>query len=207
MKISITRALSSLKTSKDRYDKLVAESRLIGVKTGGKMAGPYVSYTPEDFEKQARETYQAIIDLGKQIITLKTKIDLSNYVTKVRIGDKEMTVLEAIRMKDQVSMQETLLCELKSQLARQRKIYENTEVQNQARVEKIVSEQTAAGSKDKDLEEEAINKIGNLYKVAWVDPIGAESVIEKLEKEISDFKSEVDFVLSESNSTNFIEID
>ena len=55
------------------------------------------------------------------------------------------------------------------------------------------------------LEKKAKESIESLYKVSFVDPIMIEEEIEKLDKEISDFKTEVDYVLSESNSTTFIE--
>lgn len=204
-KISITRALSELNTLKDRYEKEVDGSKLIGVQVGAKMTAPYLQYKPEDFEKQATEKYQSIKDLSKRIIDIKTKIDISNFSTKVTVGGIEMTVLEAIRMKDQVSLKEDLLANLKQQLRKQRALLETSELENKNRIEKIVADQTSAGSKDPDIEKKAKESIESLYKVSFVDPIKLEEEIEKLDKEISDFKTEVDYVLSESNSTTFIE--
>ena len=44
----------------------------------------------------------------------------------------------------------------------------------------------------------------NTYEL--IDPAGIEDYIKKLEKDIIDFKNEVDYVLSESNATTFIEV-
>lgn len=206
-KISITRAFSLKKTLEERYSKEIAASKLIGVKIGKKMAGEYISYTPEDFEKQAVEKFQSIKDLAKRLVEVRTKIDRSNFITEVEIGGTKMTVLEAIRKKDEIEKKEELLSYLRSQLRKQRQHFETAIDKNKSRVEKIVSEQTAAGSKDKDLEEIAIKNIEALYAVSFVDPIGIEKEIETLEKEVEEFKSEVDYVLSESNSTTFIDLD
>ena len=207
MKISITRGLSELKVLKNRYEREIRDAKLIGVSVANKMVSPYTSYKPEDFENQAKAGFQSLIDLEKRIIEIKTKIDQSNFETKVKIAGKEMTVLEAIEMKNFVDLKEQRLLLLKQQLRSARSSYEEAEKKNRERIEKNVADQTAAGTKDAELEAKVKASIEGLYPVALVDPIKVEDKIKEEEKFLEDFKGEVDFVLSESNSLTYIEID
>ncbi len=206
MKISITRGLSELKVLKNRYDKEVRDAKLIGVSVAGKMVSPYTSYTPKDFEEQAKSGFQSLADLERRIIEIKTKIDQSNFVTKVKVAEREMTVLEAIEMKNFVDLKEQKLLLLKQQLRSARNSYEDAEKKNRERIEKNVADQTAAGTKDTALEAKVKESIESLYPVAMIDPIKVEEEIKKEEKFLEDFKHEIDFVLSESNSLTYIEI-
>ena len=207
MKISITRGLSELKVLKNRYEREIREAKLIGVSVANKMVSPYTSYKPSDFEAQAKSGFQSLIDLEKRIIDIKTKIDQSNFVTKVKIADKEMTVLEAIEMKNFVDLKEQRLLLLKQQLRNARSSFEEAEKKNRERIEKNVSEQTASGNKDATLEAKIKESIESLYPLVMIDPIKVEDEIKKEEKFLEDFKNEIDFVLSESNSLTYIEID
>ena len=206
MKISITRGLSELKVLKNRYEREIRDAKLIGVSVGKKMVSPYTSYKPEDFENQAKAGFQSLMDLEKRIIEIKTKIDQSNFITKVKVAGQEMTVLEAIEMKNLVDLKEQRLLLLKQQLKSARNSFEEAEKKNRERVEKNVADQTAAGTKDANLEAEVKESIDRLYPLALIDPIKVEDEIKKEEKFLEDFKGEVDFVLSESNSLTYIEI-
>jgi len=207
MKISITRGLSELKVLKNRYEKEIRDAKLIGVSVAGKMVSPYTSYKPEDFENQAKAGFQSLMDLEKRIIEIKTKIDQSNFITKVKVAGQEMTVLEAIEMKNLVDLKEQRLLLLKQQLRKARDSYEEAEKKNRERIEKNVADHTAAGTKDAALEAKVKESIENLYPLAMIDPVKVEDEIKNEEKFLEDFKGEVDFVLSESNSLTYIEIE
>lgn len=207
MKISITRGLSELKVLKNRYEREIRDAKLIGVSVANKMVSPYTSYKPSDFEKQAKEGFQSLVDLEKRIIEIKTKIDQSNFITKVKVAGQEMTVLEAIEMKNLVDLKEQRLLLLKQQLKNARNSFEEAERKNRERIEKNVADQTSAGTKDAELEAKVKASIESLYPIALIDPIKVEDEIKKEEKFLEDFKNEIDFVLSESNSLTYIEID
>lgn len=206
MKITITRALSELKTLKARYEKEVSDSKLIGVLHGYKLRAPYTSYTKESFASQASSMYQSIVDLEKRIIEIKTKIDISNFNTRIIIDGKEMSVLEAINLKSLIDLKKDRLITMKSQLRKARSSYDEAIEENNIKIEKQVQDQTSAGNKDPKIEEQVRSSIDNLYAVSLIDPVKLEESIITLEKEISNFENEVDFVLSESNSTTYIEV-
>jgi hypothetical protein len=109
-------------------------------------------------------------------------------------------------MKNLVDLKEQRLLLLKQQLKSARNSFEEAEKKNRERVEKNVADQTAAGTKDANLGAEVKESIDRLYPLALIDPIKVEDEIKKEEKFLEDFKGEVDFVLSESNSLTYIEI-
>jgi hypothetical protein len=117
-----------------------------------------------------------------------------------------MTVLEAIKLKGLIDLKESRLMMLKKQLRDARIKYDSAENDNKNRIEKSVSDQTQAGNKDVELEKSLKESIERLYPVAMIDPLKIEEKIKEDEKFIEDFKSEVDFVLSESNSITYIEL-
>lgn len=211
MKLTITRALNEIKLLKSRYQNQVRELAPIAVQHGLKLRSPYSSYKPEDFASQVKPSMQSVEDLWSRIIEIKTKIDQSNMTTIVKIGTSEMTVQEALVMKNFISEKELLLSKLKNCLRSARAEYDCALEDNRKKVERTVSENTAAtgnGSAkvDPDLEKRAIDQVENLYNVKFIDPLSLESLVKQLETEVEEFKNNVDFALSESNSTTFIEI-
>lgn len=206
MKFTITRALSKLKSLKNEYQAALRDVKVVGVKQGSKMYGNYVSYREQDFIDQVTSKNQSLQDMERLILEIKYKIDQSNSTTIVKIGEKEMTIQEAIVYKNMLPLKKQYLQTLKESMRRARLDYENALLNNKDRVQRLVSDQQSGGFKKEDLEEDAYNSIEKLYKVDYVDPLKAESLIEKIEKEIVEFETNVDYVLSESNSTTYIEI-
>lgn len=208
MKYTITRALAELKVLKSRYNSEVNTMMPIAVKRGNKLRSPYSSYKEEDFRKQALATYQSVVALEKRIVSIKAAIDASNFQTKIQVGGKEMTVLEALNMKSFIDLKKTRLSYYKSLMQRARNEYEQALSDNKNRIENIITEQTASSSvKDPDIEKKTIESIESIYKVDFVDPLELEEKIKELGTEIQDFENNVDYALSESNSTTYIEVE
>lgn len=208
-KISITRALSELKTEKKRLEKKIREFRPIAVQRGSTLVGNYRGIKADDFVDSAKETYQSINDLLTRIERVKAAIEESNSKTKVVIAGKEYTVREAINMKTLIENKKKLLQIMKSEFVKAGEDFEDAEEANKKRVEKLVQDASASGSGKLDpaIEENALKSVESLYSIKVVDPIGLDKLIPALEKEIEDFETNVDFVLSESNSKTEIEVD
>jgi len=209
MKITITRALAELKTLKLRYTTELNSATLIAVSHGAKLRRPYSQFTKEDFEKRAKACYQSIEALRNRITRIKEEIDKSNSTTIVNIAGKEMTVQQAIVRKNLIPFWEDELRVMKSQYAKAQNETEAAITENRARVETIVRDQNSPGkaADTKATEKSALETIDAFYAISFVDPLGLKDKIDALEKEISDFKTNVDYVLSESNSTTLIEIE
>ena len=210
MKYTITRALAELKLLKNRYNSELTSSNLVAVRQGQKLRQPNSALTIEAFEAKAGAQFQSIEALRNRIIKIKDAIDKSNSETIVEIGGKSMTVQQAIVRKNHIDLLEFELRTLKMQYLKAQKEKDLADAENKARVEKLVSETTSAKSGTVDThttEKDALTTIEKLYEAAFVDPIKISERIESLEKEIENFKTNVDYVLSESNSTTFIEVE
>ena len=210
MKYSITRALAERKVLIKRHEKAVKELDLIAVQRGSRLMGSYSHIKPEDFVEKVKEGWQSILSLEARIDDIKNQIDKSNLVTIIKVGSREMTVQEAIVMKNSISLKKNRLFRMK-QLYRQALVANNdTLEENRKRVEKTVADNTAASGSmskiDPELEKKAVEQIEGLYGVRFVDPLSLETIIKQLELEIEEFESNVDYALSESNSQTFIEI-
>jgi len=208
MKYSITRALAELKLLKDRINKEIFSASMIAVKHGKKLRSPYTSFKEEDFVATAKSQYQSVIALMNRLDLIKIAIDRSNFETKVKIGSKEMTVLEALVEKGNITFKKSLLNYMKQQQSGARREVELATKENKTKVENIVHDQLTSKdvSKKEDVEKEAVEGIEKLYEIKLIDPLALEDKIKELETEIEEFEKNVDFVLSESNSTTFIEI-
>lgn len=210
MKYTITRALAELKLLKSKYSKELRSLQLVAVKHGSKLRSPYSQYKEEDFRDQAKESYQRINDILKRISEIKNKIDISNFTTKVKVGDKEMTIQEVLNYKNTVlSLKESQLSILKDQKDCLTIEYDDALNENTAKINRMTSDKTAAGSSKSsgDIETDALNFVNKAYAVSIIDPIDIDNEIKMLDNEISDFKNNIDFALSESNSITYIEVD
>lgn len=206
--LTITRALCELKLLKKRHQKqLINDFNLIAVKHGSKLKSPYSSYKEEDFEAGIDPTLQSIEKLESMIFEIKSKIEESNSKTIVKIGSKEMTVRDAIIMKDLISLKSERLSRMKSSLELARNSYESALRENQASIDRQLSDLSSksSGKVDPDAEKSITNTVNALYEVKFIDH-GLSEKIKKLETEIEDFTSNVDFALSESNSITTIEV-
>lgn len=201
MEYTITKSLSLLKTLKARYNKELNNLECIAVKHGSKLRRPYSSYKPDDFKEHSLSQIQSLEALEKRIVEIKTKIDQANAVTKVKIGSKEMTIQEALVEKSFIGLKKQRLQAYKTQLQEARDEFERALEENKRRVEKVVQDKA-----DKAGEEEVVKSIEAVYSVEMVDASGLSERIKSLEDEIEEFESNVDFALSEVNSTTHIEV-
>ena len=208
MKYTITRALAELTMLKDRHQKEVSKMNLIAVKQGAKIRKPNSSYDEKSFIEQASQSYQSVLDIERRILLIKNQIDMSNFTTKVKIGDIEMTVQEALNMKRLIDLKKTRLMYLKTLKSRATADYDAGIEENRRRIEKMSQDQMSGGSaKAGDAEKEIVESVEKIYKMDFIDPIKLSDEIMKLEAEIDDFDNNVDYVLSESNSTTYIEVE
>lgn len=228
MEYTVTRAMSLLKTLEARYAKKCGEAqteggiirrrtastadtpeapKLIAVQHGNNLRSPFSSYRREDFENEATASFQSIRDLRKRIIKIKVAIAKSNCDTTVTIGGETMSVMEAIIMKRSIDLWKMEYEAEKKALAAARKSHEEALNENKKQVESLLlAHASATTAEKKSAEEKYQTMIDTTCAVSFVDPNGIQSSIEKLEEEIQNLDTELDYVLSESNATTLIEI-
>ncbi len=203
MTISITRALVELKTLDSRINKIIDSARWIIYKTKNKN-----SYdNEEEFKKNVLSEYQSLNDLIIQRDSIKNKILLSNTITKVKINDKEMTVVQAIEYKKTIEYKMALIEQMKSQ--RQYVIIESEAHKNRLQ-NKIDENIRIICGKDTKADATAIQSITDgLTKgdpIEIFDPLNTNKLIKDLETECNNFMANIDFVLSESNAITQISV-
>lgn len=205
MEYSITRALSKLKLLDKQIDKELSsssfvESRINNGKIKDKM-------TDEEFSKKAKSSLASVQDLIKLRATIKSKIVESNAANIVEVAGIKMSVADAIERKLSIKYDKKLLKTLLEQYIRKTEDLENRNEYKDSRLQDILEKSLG---KDRDNKKDEIETITESFnktnKWILVDAIGIENVIDSLQAEIDEFEYNVDFVLSEANTLNKIEI-
>jgi len=206
-KISITRALSELKTLESRFEKKVENLKSIAVSAEGKLKSPNNMYKTADFEEQAKADLQSLDDLYNNICTIKAEIDKINATTTVEVKGKTMTIQEVLVQKKYINLKEDLLNNLKVQYNRASTALEEGQCKLEKYIEQLHASLMTGDSNSKAQDYEAIDAAARKSKeVTLVDPCNIQDKIKQLEDEIEEFKTNVDYTLSTVNSTTFIEI-
>ena len=203
--MTVTQGLCELKLYDNRITKAIEDAVLVG---SAKISAKTVGTTDKEaFKNAAIASAQSIKDLIDNRARLKAAIVKSNAITKVKVGDEEMTVAEAIERKNSICYEKLFLNELKGQFANAQLTVtrENSEVN--AQIDKLL--ETAYGKDDSKRTSEVFDSIAKPYHAAndWeiVDPIKVADVINELNRKIEDFETNVDTALSVVNATTIIQ--
>lgn len=202
--ISITRALAELKTLDDRITK-ATQGTYVMHSVGGKIQGSNLQ--EQEISEKVKGNFQSYKDLLDRRNKLKCAIVSSNAITKVMIGEVEMTVAEAIERKNSISFEEQMVASLINQYNKHVTYVEQLNVQANQRLNQLIETNLTKDRKVSEEEFEAISKPFMAKNEAKVfDPIGVAALVEQMQKSIEDFKLNVDFALSEINATTKIDV-
>ena len=202
-KMTIHRALAELKLYDKKIYDLMNEKYVVAEKTRvTKIDG----LTRKEFEDKTKQNLQALNALIRNRQNIKRAIAKSNDNTFVTIGGKTMTILDAIELKNFSNTQRQIISIFQSQYNKANsavKLYEDC---FQTNLERYITAATKETS-NKELIETLTNSYKELNEVSLVDACNLGEVIKKMQDELDTFLTEVDYVLSESNSTTFIEVE
>ena len=138
---------------------------------------------------------------------IKNAIVLSNATTMVEIAGNKMTVSQAIEFKNTIAYKTEILASMKKQ--RQTVIIE-VDAHRQRVQTKVDENVRIICGKDAKPEAATLKMVSDGIAtgdpIDVYDPLNLDKVIDSMEREIEDFKANVDFVLSESNATTLIEV-
>lgn len=202
-KMTIHRALGEIKLyDKKIVDLLDKDFVLASKKRIGKVHGIDV----EKYKEEMKANLQSLRALMRNRQILKSAIAKSNETTVVTIGGETMTVLDAIERKNFMNMRMSVVNTLKAQFNRADREVRAYEDNLQANLENYIKN-TTKELNNKDLIDSLTESYKNLNEVIMIDPNNLRVVIEEMTKENDQFNTEVDYVLSESNSNTFIEVD
>lgn len=209
--MSVTRGLRELKLLDARIGTATGQLNSLDV-SQEKYKGKALRSNMEvkEFEKTAQSRYDAVIGLQKRRASIKTAIMISNIKTKVKIGTgkvAKVTVAEAIEYKNQIKYEKVLLATLKNQKMKNDTLIEEAREELDEKLDVMITQNLGSDSKNKTKEvQEVTNAFIKANELKIVDPLKVDKKIEALELKIETFESEVDIVLSESNSSTKIEV-
>jgi hypothetical protein len=192
--ISITQGLAELKLLKSRLDSAISSGQYVALKT---KARPIDTV---EFSRTAQGYYQSYSDLLSRYNRIKSAIVISNATTHVSIASKEYTVAEAIEHKRNLHMKKTMLSTLQTQLKTVNDSFARHTNDIQARAERLLEVELGKDSKTNvENSNQFVESFLKSNKAEIIDPLKLDTLIAELSKEISEFETTVDWVLSESN--------
>ena len=203
--LTLTRALVELKLLDSKISKAIQELKSVSYSVNGIV--PDFRVTSDEFKANYNSQMQSIQDLRNNKVILKNTLMKANAETKVTIGGKEYTILEALNRKTDISTESLLVQTMKKQLSNAIANVNNITESVEANIENTInSKSSSSGNQSKDY----IQTVRDSYKPQMPELVNAD-VIEKLikdkEEEISEFIAEVDYALSEINAITKIKVD
>jgi len=210
LNITITRALTRIKSIDKLLEKELSDNQtpfVVAIKKDSKIAG---FENKESYMTAVKARLQSINALINEKTKLKNAILKSNSVTKVIIAGKEYTVSDAIAMKEIIEKKNLLLAKLNNDYAQASftmdKENERAKVSAENYIINIFGSDKTSNKNLSDEIENATKAYMDRNSYSLCDPISIKNKINELEKEIIEFRGEVDLVLSESNAKTSIEI-
>lgn len=199
--MSVTQGLAELKLLNKRLDKFSQAGSWVMLSTKTQPVDA------DKLKKQAEADYQSYMALLKRRNAIKQAIVLSNATTRVKIGEWEGTVAEAIEQQVSIQFKQRLLDIMKQMMMTANEQMEEHKKASDARLERLLASELG---KDVRTNPETITALTNSFnetnKVELVDPLNLAAKIKALEEEIESFQTNVDWVLSEANGVTLIHI-
>lgn len=205
MKMTLHRALAELKLLDARIEKQISELIPVGIRQKDKSIG---HVTPTDFSSAAKAKAESINDLITRKTLIKTAIVAANAVTTLKIGEKEMTIADAINQKNVMGLKKTYVNHLKLQYRATVAALNKNNEKVEENLQKILEATFGKDSTKVNPEDMAAVKkpYMDMNQYELYDPLNIVANIESLEKEIASFEMEVDAALSETNAITLIEV-
>lgn len=206
-KITIHEAIGEIKKLRKRAMQKNSEASYIGYKKKSADNVANSTMNPENFAKAVQGNYDSVTRLLKNANDIKSKIILSNATTKIKVGEEEMTVAEAIERKKSIEFEEQLLSTMVIQY---RNTINTVDGYNRNMEESLDEQVSNLAGKDNSGKNNLTGYMEQYRQQnGWdvIDPLTLKDKIENLRESITDFKNNVDVALSVSNATTFVEID
>lgn len=211
--MTIHKALAELKTMDGRINKAIcAVDYAMAVKhSAEKINGVSIA----DVKENIKSAYQKVQSLIARRDAMKRAVVMSNATTKVKVGNVEYTVAEAIEMKNhgmeyKKTLREKIVSDYRVASA---DLERNSGEAIEKRAEQYVLSVIQAQPKESKMavDSDAMKALrkdyitNNTYDL--IDPLDVTKVMESLMDEITEFETEVDAALSVSNAVTVIEFE
>ncbi len=212
-KMTVHKALAELKVIDARINKAINEGTYVisNKHSNEKIHGKTIN----DFKDHMKACHNKVTDLINRRNAIKRAVVLSNATTKIKVGNDEYTVAEAIEMKNHGMEFKThyLRTIVNQNYSAQSEINRNSGDAIEKRAEQYVLSVISAQPKDSKMsvDSDAMKALRKTYiennTYDLIDPLNVNKLIEDMTKEIEEFNTEVDAALSVSNALTVIEIE
>lgn len=212
-KMTIHKALAELKVIDNRINRAICDGSYV---IANKHSNEKIGGAPINvYKERMKADYQKVDDLIKRRNAIKRAVVLSNATTKVKVGDVEYTVAEAIEMKNHgMEFVDDFAKVIASQYARAKaEIDKNSGDAIEKRAEQYVLSVIQAQPKDSKMtvDSDAMKALRKTYiennTYDMIDPLGVDDIIERMTNEVNEFNTEIDAALSVSNALTVIEFE
>ena len=211
--MTVHKAVAELKIIGDRINKAITSGSYV---VANKHSNQKIhGMTIDEFKTQMQADFKKVSDLIARRNAIKRAVVASNAVTKVKVGDTEYTVAEAIEMKNHgMEFKDYFMRAISTQYVRAKNELDlNSGDPLEKRAEQYVLSVIQAQPKDSKMavDSDAMKNLraqyikDNQYDI--IDPIGVKNVIDGLDTEVSEFLTEVDAALSVSNAITVLDIE
>ena len=201
--LSLTRLLSEIKTTEERIMKLPV---IVGVAANSTDRVAEENETSEEFKKTSQSRFDSWFALSERLVKLRAARNKANATTMVTVCGKTVTMDEAITMKSLLNLQKQAVEGFKKQIGMVETFITRADNEVKAAVDKAVAQSIASQT----LTEEQTKMFQDMYQTSLgKTAVIGESVkagLKKLEDHITSFSAEIDYVLSEANSTTKVEV-
>lgn len=210
--MTITEALSNLRTLDKRIQKSARSLAYHAVEvaaSGQASVGQQPFPSVEAAKKVIVSNHDKVLGLIEQRAKLKGAIVASNAKTEITIGKKTMTVAEAIEYKTSINAKVIIQDRLRLGIQEASRLAEDNERRINALVNRKVD--SILGNKKSLDENDSTTKVIEAQvreseRITIHDPLNAVALHETISEEVQEFLSNIDVVLTVSNSTTFIEV-
>ena len=212
-KMTVHKALAELKVIDDRISKAIGSGVYVVANkhSNEKIQGKTIN----DFKDHMRACHNKVTDLINRRNAIKRAVVLSNAITKIKVGNEEYTVAEAIEMKNHGMLFKSAYMRIiaNQNASAQSEINRNSGDAIEKRAEQYVLSVIQAQPKDSKMsvDSDAMKALRKTYiennTYDLIDPLDVTKLIDDMSKEIDEFNTEVDAALSVSNALTVIEIE
>lgn len=212
-KMSLTRVLAEIKLLDKRIEKKITQAVFVDYfKERNKSAGGVnMRLSEDDFKKEAIGQYKSIETLMQNRKNLKTALAAANAITTVTVGNVQYSIACAIEVKRSIVLKKLLLQKMKKQFYDIKAVADNGEVTLEHQIRHHISTMSGVSQNNQDENKELIENMVSVLieknRINLMDPLDIRKKIDALDKEIDEFESQIDVVLSEINGKTEVEID
>lgn len=211
--MTVHKALAELKTMDNRINNAINS---VGYVFAVKHSAEKINGVPlATIKENIKSGYQKVKDLMARRDAMKRAVVLSNANTTIQIGNKAMTVAEAIEAKNHGMEYKKILRQrmMNNWQMASNELERNSDEAIEKKAEQYVLSVIAAQPKDSkmSIDSDAMKALrkdyiaNNTYDL--VDPLGVTKIADELLDEINEFETEVDAALSVSNAVTVIEFE